>query len=116
MLDIPASKSAELKASFLNDDQRKGGAIQLWITTDPLASWRRLVRNLYVHGYYHAQLLAIGDKIRLYCEEKIGMCIHNISPHHNNTPYYYRTPEEVGYHFRGMRVKLSRAIGKVLFC
>ena len=74
---------SDTKRRELTEEQHRENAIQWWITTDPLASWRRLLDQLYTWGHIRndEQLLAVGDRLRLYCEELTGMCIHTI-PHH----------------------------------
>ena len=78
ILEIFGSKRDELE-DFPNTDQCREGAMKFWITTDPLASWRRLVQQLYQWGFIYndEEVLAIGDKLRHCCAELTGMCIHN---------------------------------------
>ena len=73
ILDISPSKRRELEASFSYIEQQREGAIKFWITTDPLASWRRIVDRIYVWGYGDER--AIGDRLRHHCKELTGMCV-----------------------------------------
>ena len=45
-LYIPKSKQEEIKLKFADDMEQKKQSICYWINTDPLASWRRLIRVL----------------------------------------------------------------------
>ena len=83
LLDISHSKRGELEASIPSIEQRRDRAIQQWITTDPLASWRRIVDHIYRWGSTDEK--AIGDKIRHYCAELTGMCI-NTTQHRECDP------------------------------
>ena len=76
ILDIYGSKQRELEASFPDTERRREEAIKFWMTNDPLASWRRLVDQLYRWNEY-----ALGDRVRHYCKDLTGMCIHT-TPHH----------------------------------
>lgn len=80
ILGISGSKRDELAASVPSSDQRTETAIKWWIITDPLASWMRLVDQLYSWRTGDEEH-AIGDGLRHYCEELTGMCIHT-TPHH----------------------------------
>ena len=80
ILHVYDSKREELESLYPIEEQRREAAISWWITTDPLASWRRLVDQLYGPGYGNEEH-AIGDKLRHYCEEQTGMCIHTTPDH-----------------------------------
>ena len=45
--------------------------VAFWLQKDPLASWRRLIEDLYKYNH-----LEIADKIRHYAKEPSGMCMH----------------------------------------
>ena len=45
-LFIPQSKQDEIRRNFPDEMEQKRQAISYWINTDPLASWRRLIRAL----------------------------------------------------------------------
>ena len=45
-LYIPESKWEEIRQNFPDEMDQKKQAISYWINTDPLASWRRLIRAL----------------------------------------------------------------------
>ena len=72
ILDISVRKRKELTASFASDEERREGTIQWWITADPLASWRRVVDQLYRWWGVTDEELAIGDRLRHYCEGLTG--------------------------------------------
>ena len=74
LLDISDSKRGELEVSCPGIELCRERAIQWWITTDPLASWRRIVDHLYRWGSTDEK--SIGDGIRHYCEDISGMCIN----------------------------------------
>jgi hypothetical protein len=42
--------------------------VREWLLRDPLASWRRIIDNLYIFQYYETQ----GDSIVHYAEELTG--------------------------------------------
>ena len=46
LLSIPESKQDEIRRVFPDEMDQKKQAISYWINTDPLASWRRLIRAL----------------------------------------------------------------------
>ena len=73
ILDIANSKRVELEVSFPDIEECREKAIRWWITTDPLASWRRIVDHLYRWGSTDEK--AIGDRISHYSEELTGMLI-----------------------------------------
>ena len=83
ILLISDDKREELAASFPNTGQRREEAIKFWITSDPLASWRRLVDGLYGLGGLsgHKHLLPIADGLRHCCEKLTGMCIFTTQHH-----------------------------------
>ena len=45
-LYIPDSKEEEIKKNFPDEMDQKKQSMTYWINTDPLASWRRLIRAL----------------------------------------------------------------------
>ena len=45
-LYIPWSKEKEIRRKFPHEMDQKKQAISYWINTDPLASWRRLIKAL----------------------------------------------------------------------
>ena len=45
-LYIPKSKEKEIRQNFRDKMDRKKQSMTYWINTDPLASWRRLIRAL----------------------------------------------------------------------
>ena len=92
ILEISNRKRDELASLFPDTDQREE-AIKFWMTSDPIASWRRLVNQLYSWGQSseYKDLLPIADSVRHYCKDLTGMCIH-ITPHHDfDTSYNYLT-------------------------
>ena len=71
ILYVPSSKQQEIMSEFSIDKERQiSAAVKWWITSDPVASWRRLTDQL-----YEGNEDAIGDKIRHYCEDVTGMCV-----------------------------------------
>ena len=70
ILNITSYKEQEIISGFSTDKDRKIQAVKWWIMNDPLASWRRLTRQLYSYNKE-----SIGDKIRHYCEDVTGMCV-----------------------------------------
>ena len=67
-LYIPESKQDEIRRNFLDEMEQKRQAISYWINTDPLASWRRLIRALTMLGKNK-----LSDSIRSNAEPLTGM-------------------------------------------
>ena len=69
ILWISDRKCDELTSSFPDTERRREEAIKFWMTNDPLASWRKLVDQLYMWDEE-----TLGDSVRHYCEDLTGMC------------------------------------------
>ena len=68
-LYIPKSKQDEIRGrKFLDTMVQKRQAVSYWINTDPLASWRRLIRALDVMGKTE-----LADSIRSNAEHLTGI-------------------------------------------
>ena len=73
-LYIPVSKEDEIRRNFPDEMEQKRQIISYWINTDPLASWRRLIRALDRMGK-----TKVADSIRSNAEPLTGIV----------TIYYY---------------------------
>ena len=73
ILCLPASQQHKIGAEYSTEDQRKNGAVQLWLVSDPYASWRRLIIQLDEYEEY-----AVAKQIHCYAEKLTGMkCTHH---------------------------------------
>ena len=70
ILDLPSSKCDEIEKQFSSDEERVEAAVREWLLRDPLASWRRLIDQLYVYGEFDR-----ADSILHYAEELTGMYV-----------------------------------------
>ena len=66
-LYIPRSKREEVRQKFSDEMEQKKQLISHWINTDPLASWRRLIRTLDA-----MKETKMADSIRSYAEPLAG--------------------------------------------
>ena len=66
-LFIPESKQEEIRQTFAGDMEQKKQSICIWIDTDPLASWRRLIWALDYMRQHH-----LADSIRPNAEPFTG--------------------------------------------
>ena len=66
-LFIPESKQKEIRQTFADEIEKKKQSICIWIDTDPLASWRRLIWALDSMRQYH-----LADSIRPNAEPLAG--------------------------------------------
>ena len=75
ILGVPAAQLAELQSAHHSAEEQKAAVVRYWLLRDPLASWRRIIRQLDMwagyHGYGHYSNIA--DRIRHYAEELTGM-------------------------------------------
>ena len=75
ILGIPAAQLAELQSAHHSTDEQEAAVVRYWLLRDPLASWRRIIRQLDkwagFPGYGHYS--DIADRIRHYAEELTGM-------------------------------------------
>ena len=76
-LYIPWSKEEEIRQNFPHEMDQKKQAISYWISTDPLASWRRLITALDC-----MRETKLADSIRSNAEPVIGIpngtCIYTV--------------------------------------
>ena len=86
ILRLPGSKCDEISSQCLTDEERAEAVVREWLLRDPLASWRRIINELYlcVEATYHT----LGDSILDYAEELIGMYMYMIF----NFSLYCTTP------------------------
>ena len=76
ILRLPDSKYYEITEQFSSDDDRTRAAVRKWLLRDPLASWRRVINQLYL--FSEAEL---ADSILHYAEELTGMYMIMIMIH-----------------------------------
>lgn len=86
ILRLPGSRCDEISSQCLTDEERAEAVVREWLLRDPLASWRRIINELYlcVEATYHT----LGDSILDYAEELIGMYMYMIF----NFSLYCTTP------------------------
>jgi hypothetical protein len=68
LLHLPISKCFEITRQFSSDDDRVRAGVREWLLRDPLASWRRMIRQLYDCGEAER-----ADSILHYAEELTGI-------------------------------------------
>ena len=74
ILDIPAAQLAELRSAHHSTDEQEAAVVRYWLLRDPLASWRKIIRQLdRWAGYGYGHYSDIADRIRHYAEELTGM-------------------------------------------
>ena len=66
-LYIPEEKQNEIQQSYADPEEQKRQLILYWMATDPLASWRRLIREL--DEMYQ---IPLADAIRDFAEPLIS--------------------------------------------
>ena len=76
ILRLPNSKRDEITKQFSSDDDRVRTGVREWLLRDPIASWRRLIEQLYT--YRKAER---ADSIVHYAEELTGMYMIMIMNH-----------------------------------
>ena len=70
ILRLPDSKRDEIEKQFSSDEERVEAAVRKWLLRDFLASWRRLIDQLYDdHKFDRA------DSILHYAEKLTGMYV-----------------------------------------
>ena len=67
-LYIPDSKLDEISQEYVTDKQRETAVVRYWLLRDPLASWRRIIHELYLDDEEEQ-----ADRIHHYAEELTGM-------------------------------------------
>ena len=70
ILGLLRSKCDEIKKQFSSDEERVEAAVREWLLRDPLASWRRLIDQLYWNDEFDR-----ADSILHYAEELTGMYV-----------------------------------------
>ena len=71
VLWLPDSQRRKIESEYSTEDQQKKVAIQFWLSSDPFASWRRLIRQLDQFEEH-----AVAKQIGRYAEKLTGMtCI-----------------------------------------
>ena len=70
ILRVPDSTVQVIVRECSTDNEQKLSGVKWWVANDPLASWRRLTQELYTCEE------TVGDKIRNFCEDVAGMCVH----------------------------------------
>ena len=75
-LYIPDEKREEIQQQYDDPDEQKKQLILYWMATDPLASWRRLIREL-----DDMCLCPVADAIRDFAEPDLpGIHTHSLKP------------------------------------
>ena len=73
ILGIPRAQLAELQSAHHSTDEQEAAVVRYWLLRDPLASWRKIIRQLDVRAYYYGHYSDVADRIRHYAEELTGM-------------------------------------------
>ena len=68
ILLLPASQRHKIETEYSTEDQWKKAAVQYWLSSDPYASWRRLITQL-----DHFEEDAVAKQIHRYAEKLTGM-------------------------------------------
>ena len=76
ILGLPYSKYKEIERQFSSNEERISVAVREWLLRDPLASWRRLIDQLYDWDVEDR-----ADSILHYTEELTGMYMRMIMIH-----------------------------------
>ena len=76
IFNLPLSKQGEITKQFSSDDDRVRAGVREWLLRDPIASWRRLVDQL-----YRVDEVERADSIVHYAEELTGMYMIMIMIH-----------------------------------
>ena len=75
ILRLPVSKYDEI-SQCSTDEERTAALVREWLLRDPLASWRRIIRELHTFMYYTSSgEHFLGDTIVHYAEELTGKCV-----------------------------------------
>ena len=88
VLWLPASQRRKIESEHSTEDQRKKAAVQFWLSSDPCASWRRLITQLDRFEEH-----AVAKQIHRYAEKLTGMtcilqirgCLYSV---HGGCPVY----------------------------
>ena len=75
ILGIHPAQLAELQSAHHSTDEQEAAVVRYWLLRDPLASWRKIIRQLDLWAGYHVygHYSDIADRIRHYAEELTGM-------------------------------------------
>ena len=75
ILGIPRAQLAKLQSAHHSTDEQEAVVVRYWLLRDPLASWRRIIRQLdeWVISPGCGHYSDIADRIRHYAEELAGM-------------------------------------------
>ena len=68
VLSLPASQRCKIESEYSTEDQQKKAAVQFWLSFDPSASWRRLIRQLDDFEEH-----VVAKQIHCYAEKLTGM-------------------------------------------
>ena len=68
VLWLPASQRHKIESEYSTEDQQKKAAVQFWLSSDPHASWRRLITQL---DKFEED--AVAKQIHCYAEKLTGM-------------------------------------------
>ena len=68
VLQLPASQQHKIKSEYSTENQRKKAAVQFWLSSDPHASWRRLITQLDKFEEH-----TVAKQIHRYAEKLTGM-------------------------------------------
>ena len=87
ILGLAKSKCDEISSRCSTDEERAGAVVREWLLRDPLASWRRIIEQLYKMELLlvDTKYRTLGDSILHYAEELTGMYNHDkfyITLHH----------------------------------
>ena len=73
ILLLSTSQRHKIEAEYVTKDQRMNAAVQLWLVSDPYASWRRLITQLDAFEEH-----TVAKQIHRYAEKLTGMkCTHH---------------------------------------
>ena len=74
ILGLSAVQLAELQSAHHSTDEQEAAVVRYWLLRDPLASWRKIIRQLDLWaGFGYGHYGDIADRIRHYAEELTGM-------------------------------------------
>ena len=68
VLQLPESQRHKIEAEYSTEDECKTAAVRYLLASDPYASWRRLIRQLYDFEEH-----AVAKQILRYAEKLTGM-------------------------------------------
>ena len=68
VLQLSDSQRHKIESEYSTEDQKRNAAVQLWLASDPRASWRRLITQLDMFEEH-----AVAKQIHRYAEMLTGM-------------------------------------------